>query len=306
MKTSIRVCLKVLLGLNLVLTLAGCGQGNQNDNLNVPGENSTQQPPAPTGDFNLTCDKQAQRQYKQAGYQQKESCVARNAGKKLQSFQFKDSKISDFDLSLDCANRIVVAQSKTALDQQTAISIAADGSVKGNLIYDQEVSNDGYGADPCTVQLAVAFDGRAKCEGTNGRGALVLNTEVNFIKNTEGEPETGSRVLASVSELPGDRDRDRDDRDRHRDDDHDRNRWPGPIPVPVPVPAPAPLPVPGQGPAPVPGPIPGPAPAPGPVPFPGQVPYPAPQPVPGSPPKRSCAIQDPCPMVTKTEMNCPD
>ena len=322
---------KKLLKLGLVLVVStllhACGQARQDDGLTAAGENAKQQPPGPTGGFNLSCGKQLPQQYKQAEYQQQQHCVAQGGGKKGQSFAFKDSRVSDFELSLDCAKRVVVAQSKTVAGQLTSIPIAADGSVKGNLNYPQQVLNDGYGTDPCYVQLAVAFDGTARCDEPNGKAALALNTEVSFLESSLGASNPGSDVVASLpeespnqprrpdvdpgtgSEIPG---RDNRNRDRGRDGNGgwgsggagDGDQYPGyPQPVPGPVPAPVP------GPVPVPGPEPVPVPVPGPGQLPSQGPGPIPAPIPGGPaipPRKGCVVRNPCPIVTKTDLSCPE
>ncbi len=349
MKTENRRHKVILLELGLILTsmvlLHACGSPRQDDAPDAAKENTTQQPATgPTGGFNLSCGKQLPQQYQQAGYQQQQGCVAQSGGKKGQAFAFKDSRVSDFDLSLDCANRVVVAQSKTALDQQTAIPIGADGSIKGSLSYPQQVLGDGYGSEPCYVQLAVAFDGTAKCNELNGKGVLALKTEVSFLASSLTGPAPGSDVVRNLPEdshheprrtaddRDGDRDRERDgDWRGGRGEDHYRDYpQPGPVagPVPVPVPVPGPIPGPGPGPGPIPlpapvpvqGPIPVPLPIPSqgpgagpvpvpvpvPVPEPGPIPGPAPAPAPGLPGRKGCVVRNPCPIVTKTDLSCPE
>ncbi len=98
-----------------------------------------------------------------------------------QIIALNNSKFSDFNMHLDCANRVVDAEPLDQSARRAQLPIDSDGTVRGNLQYPGQVNNDGQGNQQCWVDFVVAFDGRANCDDRGGH-SLSLNTMVNFMK----------------------------------------------------------------------------------------------------------------------------
>jgi hypothetical protein len=244
--------------------MIGCGMNGASRAPSFASDTQVGSPPL--GGFNLNCKGGMQQQ--QSSYQQQDNC-GKSYGQATQSFEFVESKVSDFDLKLDCDNRYVSAQTKGQTSQQAYFPIEQDGSVKGKMNYQQQMQSDGKGNQQCYVELEVDFDGKANCGRQESpeqqQQQLSLNTKVNF-KQSQAQDISSDDPLASVV---------------------DASAVPNPYPGPVPNPYPRTGDDNGYGNSN------------------SNDRGGASEPTPRVVRKKVCVVENPCPIVSKTNMSCP-
>jgi hypothetical protein len=294
MNTSNRK-LWIFCGLSALSTAAllSCGQeGNP-----VNDESSTQS----IGNFNFSCGGEASQNQVKFQQQQQSGC----GGQKL---AFQKSKISDFDMDLDCKNKVVQIKNRSneAGAQQAAIlPIQRDGSVKGKIDFPQQIQSDQKGNQVCWIEMVATFDGKADCENshdsqhgdmrstheaTSVKSKLTISTQVSFAPTNPTRLQSagvagyggpgGSTHAVEVAGTP-----------------------PSPIettPSPFASVSPSTLPsiVPSILPSSFPSTTPSVSPSVAPTPSPSMQPHPSATPV------VICAVEDPCPMYANSEMSC--
>lgn len=245
------------------LAFGACG--NDSTTSNTPPSSGTAAA-TDLGNFNMSCNGQStQGQQKQVPFQQQQQ-----SGCKKQSFQFQQQKVGDYDVDLDCGAKQVVVKSKGFDQQQQAIPIQSDGTVKGKVQYQQQLQNDGKGNQVCWVQYAVDFDGKAQCGGSqispqptpSASPALKLTTTVSF-----QQADPNQLQQAGVE---------------------------GPIVNPNGSPSPEPSA----------SPSPSPSVSPSPSPSPSASPSPSMTPTPSGTPVVICVVDDPCPLQGSTDLSC--
>jgi hypothetical protein len=262
--------------------LSGCGEEN-GTSLNAPPS------AANLGGFNIGCgdtstastdpsSSQGQQQ-KNVPFQQQQSCVQQSSpNQQQQQIKFVGQKVADFDVKMDCVNRVVRVASKGKDKQSQTIPIQSDGTVKGALRFKQEVADDGKGTGQCWLEYVVNFDGKATCDvpaptpssgpspspssspnpaPTPTAKKLDLTTQIDFAATTLSELER-----AGVA-------------------------GPGPSPTPAPTAEASPTP------------------SPSPSPSPSMTPSPTPTPTfTVSPAVKVCKVENPCPIEGKTDVSC--
>lgn len=302
--SSLNKCFLFIIGTGLLsIAFTGCGAeaGRETNSAGMRNNSGGGTPSTSAlGGFNLKCKGKQNpgynmgQQSKQSSFQQRPSC---SPGKQV--FEFAQQKVSDFDFEMDCASNTLVAQSKWG-GKQASIPIQQDGKVKGGMQYTRPVQSDGKGHQQCFVVYDVGFDGYASCGNGGLKQGLSINTQVAFAKAEDSalteladDPILSSELSSEENDREYDRDYDRDqdrdrgherdqdqdygrNRDRDRDQEHDygrhhdRDR--------------------------------------------DQDqdqhhdyrPYPRPIPQPRPAARTVCVVENPCPIVTKTDLDCPD
>jgi hypothetical protein len=255
--------------------LAGCGD----DTSSNPAPPSAEA----LGGFSLDCGTSAAgaQQAKQVPFQQQQSCVSQNP--QAQKFTFKNSKVANFNVQLDCANNRVVVQGTGGDTDSQTLPILSDGSVDGQLTFQQQVASDGLGGTNCWVQYVVNVTGQTSCNPTPAPSAtpgatsaqqssLQLTTTVSF------EPTTADQLRAAGI-------------------DTSTGSQPGEA-------APSPSPSPSASASPSPSPSPSPSVTPSPSPTPSSTVTPGPTPSASVTPSLVCQVQDPCPIESKADLSC--
>jgi|GEM_PF-2182800 len=174
-----------------------------------------------------------QKQSQKSSYQpsQQQSCQ-KPAQQKIQ-YQ-EQSKITDFDVTLDCDQKQVVVKNQGKDQQREHFTIGRDGQVKGKMQFQGQMQSDGKGNQQCWVEYQVVFDGKATCPKPENTSAqqqkkLELKTEVKLTSTTpERVKSSGFGVNFGPSPTP--------------------SYSPAPSPTPSisisPIPLPSPLPTP--------------------------------------------------------------
>ncbi|MGZ3708631.1 MAG: hypothetical protein ACXWPM_07495, partial [Bdellovibrionota bacterium] len=152
------------------------------------------------GNIDFSCDKQpGQKQSTQVQFQQSQQQSGPTSCKP--QFQFQNSKMSDFDMNLDCTHRQVVVQNK-GIDTKgkATLPIQSDGKVKGQMQFQQQAQDDGKGNQVCWIEFVVDFDGQALCDNDE---KLSMNTQVQFqqVASAGGSPGMAG-IAASASPSP--------------------------------------------------------------------------------------------------------
>ncbi len=195
MKKIIKI-LSAAVILTSVSVITSCGDSDDDNN---PGPTTTSN----LGDFNFSCDDNGgetntvQQTPKQVTFTPKQECVQQTGpNQTTQVLQFQDSKVSDFDVQLDCSSRVVRVRHIGTDEEEQTLPIRTDGTVRGTLNFNRQLQNDGKGNNLCWIGYVVTFDGRAQCETettdtTNGAAqkSLSLTTTVEFEKTTAEQLE---------------------------------------------------------------------------------------------------------------------
>ena len=161
------------------LMASSCGGGGEGQLAgSVPVlSNANYQPTAePLGGFKVGCGTQQNQQPAQQQIPFKQQQQQTDPTSCSPQFQFYQSKFSDFDVQIDCDNNRVNIKSSGPDQQSKNIPIQSDGSVKGDLQYQQQVQNDGKGNVSCWVETVVNFNGQADCS----KKTLNLDTQAQF------------------------------------------------------------------------------------------------------------------------------
>ena len=144
----------------------------------------------PLGNFNMSCGQQQQQIQTKFQQQQSPGCAPQ--------FVFSESKLSDWEVQLNCDARRVEIQS-TGLDRRNAsIPIASDGTVQGKMSFQQQVKSDRKGHAVCWVEYQVVFDGKASCGGGGIKKGLNLSTQVAFEKSNPDQLPTAAGIAANL------------------------------------------------------------------------------------------------------------
>ncbi len=290
---SIKVSGTVLLAALGAVSMSSCG----ND------ASTSLAPPTPTqlgGTVNLACalggspaggsgtgtqQGQSSKQ-QQIPFQQKPECQQQqqnNPAQQQQQLTFAGSKVSDFDISVDCVQRRVVVRSKGQDQKTSSLPIRSDGTVVGELNFINGLENDGKGSGSCWVGYKVAFNGKVDCNankpGTSEKnpefGKVSLSAEVAF--NQTNSFELQQAGIASIG----------DDVTTGTAVDTGSGNVAGIVPSPSPSASSTPTPTP--------------------TPSASVTLTPVPIPLPSSTitPIRVCIIENPCPVVGKADLTCP-
>ena len=266
-----------LLGLTATVGLNGCG--NNTDQGAASAAPSTL---AGLGNFNLNCDPtpgsntgsgtstQGSKQQVQFQQQQQTQCG--------QKFQFQQQTAADFDVTLDCNQNRVLVKNKGADSKQQVLPIQEGGKIQGQMQFQQQLQNDGKGNQVCWLENVVTFDGKAVCEptpapSTTPKKSLSLTTKVE-------QKATTSEQLSQAGIS-------------------------GASPSPSPSVSPSPSASPSASGSPSPSPSVSPSPSPSASPSPSPSASPSAHPSPSTTPVVVCIVQDPCPVVGKTDLSCP-
>ena len=261
--------------LTLVSFIHGCGSSSSS----TPSSQST--PPAPdmppaspnastnaTGDFNFSCGSGSNQQQQQSGFSPQQSCVE-NPGPK-QQLHFPQMGVSDFDVRLDCDNRIVfIKNNGVDSGAQQSLPIQDDGTVSGSLKFNHQLDDDGRGHQSCFVLVIVSFEGKAVCPVLGPETqSLTLSSEVSF-QNTNSQNLTAAGI--TPDSIP-----------------QNRTIAPSPTITPSPSPSASPSPHPSGSPSPHP------------------TPSSSVQPVPiiVITPIPICVIENPCPLLGNVDLKC--
>lgn len=312
---------KIFLALS-VSALSGvafihCGDGNGSSNNNPDPNPATNAPGAATdlGNFNLSCGGESSGQsgqQKQVPFQQQQQ-----SGCKPQKFQFQQQQAVNYDIDLDCDQKRVIVRNKGADQKQQSLPIQSDGTVKGSLQYQQQVTNDNRGNQVCWVEYRVNFDGKAQCGGgTNPTPTATATPDPTFTilpipgstatatpTATATAPATGSDKLSLTTVV---------DFQPSSAEALRQIGVQGPVVLPSATPSatvsPAPTPTatssPGTSPSSSPSPSPSPSPTASPTATPTGTATPTATPSPTGTPVVVCVVDDPCPIVGKTELSC--
>ncbi|MBC7690842.1 MAG: hypothetical protein H7222_03680 [Methylotenera sp.] len=278
----------MLAGVIAAATLAGCGNNDSQD-LTTNGGGTTSPSATSLGGFALNCEDQngsnQQGQQKQVPYQQQQSCTQQQSStspvQQKQKLTFKDSKVSDFDVTLACDRRVVVVKNKGFDQKEQTIPISSDGSVKGTLSFQQQIQNDGKGHNQCYIGYVVNFDGKTNCSpqptptatltatppssSNPGQKSLQFTTVVDF-------RETNSAELRAAGISLG--------------------QQPGTVPSPTPTPSVSPSVTPSASPSVTPSATPTPSVT------------PTATPTVTVTPVEICVVTDPCPIEGKGDLSC--
>jgi hypothetical protein len=175
--------LRASVGVTLLLGLAACGR-NTGDTADEDPSTPTNPNPtsggtnlAPTsgstvglGNYNFKCGNQQDQQSQQQQQKQVQWNPKNNQQNCSQQLTFKnDSDHSDrgqdFDVNLDCDARQVNVKHQGADQQTSQIPIQDDGTVAGEMDFQQQMGGDGKGNQVCWVAWRAKFNGKANCPG---------------------------------------------------------------------------------------------------------------------------------------------
>ena len=227
----------------------------------------------------------------QIPFQQKPECQQQqqnNPAQQQQQLTFAGSKVSDFDISVDCVQRRVVVRSKGQDQKPSSLPIRSDGTVVGELNFINGLENDGKGSGSCWVGYKVAFNGKVDCNankpGTSEKnpefGKVRLDAEVAFNQTSAFElQQAGIASMGDVTTGTG--------VDTGTGTSTGSGTTPGIVPSPSPSASVTSTPTP--------------------TPSASVTVTPVPIPVPSSTitPIRVCIIDNPCPVVGKADLTCP-
>ena len=210
----------------------------------------------------------------QIPFQRKPECLQQqnNPSSQQQQLTFTDSKVSDFDFSVDCVQRRVFVRSKGRDQETSTLPIASDGSVVGELDFLNQLSNDGKGSGTCWAGYKVTFNGKVDCDaqkpGTSTKnpdyGKVSINAEVAFRQSSSLQLQQ-SGIASMDSIVPA--------------SSNATIETPGTVPSLAPSPSPSASPRPSDIPTPTATVI--------------------------VTPVRVCIIENPCPIVGKVDLTCP-
>ena len=201
MKNNITLCWIGALSALAAVTMVSCGDNGKNDLAgSAPNPGTAPAPPSGLSDnfgaINFKCDNQQggqqQQQQKQVPYQQQSSCVPSQQQQKVQ-YQTQ-SKVTDFDIDLDCKNRVVIVSNKGSHTKSQTLPIASNGDVNGKLQFLELLKDDGKNSGMCWAGYEVSISGKAFCDvDTNpipnpppGK-KLQLQTQVQLKSTTSAE-----------------------------------------------------------------------------------------------------------------------
>lgn len=200
--------LAVSAAASLLFLNCGDGGGNQQSGTGpVPPPSDAYQPTAaPYGGFKVGCGPKQNQQQQSQQIQYQQQSAAPDCSPQLQFFS---SKISDFDLRMDCDAGVVNVANLGSDQKKGAFPIQDDGTVRGQLEFQQQIQNDGQGNVSCWVKTVIDFDGRANCRDHD----LELTSHAQFASTSEQEvpnlrdyevPVPGETLipLPSISPLP--------------------------------------------------------------------------------------------------------
>lgn len=176
---KIRNLTSLFLAVCALIGLARCG-----DDSSEPTPESTPYAPTtvPLGNVNVSCDQApGQQARQQVTYQQQQQSYHGKAC--TPQFEFFESRVSDFDVNLNC-NRRQVQVTGVGIDQSTtSLPIQSNGSWSGDVSFDQKVQNDGHGNLFCRIRTIVHFDGTASC---GNQGSVDFTSQVQFAPSEAG------------------------------------------------------------------------------------------------------------------------
>lgn len=140
-------------------TLYGCGNETTDLTSDAPSA-------AALGGFTFDCENgsSSQQQSKQVPFQQQQTCTQPDNAQQQQTLKFTEQKLSDFEVQLDCSDRVVRVKNKGEDEEEKSLPIQSDGKVQGQLQYVQQIADDGKGNQNCWIEYRVNFDGKASCE----------------------------------------------------------------------------------------------------------------------------------------------
>ena len=171
MKSKFRTLGFAALAAGATFALVNCD--NSNTDPNPPPASNPGIGPS-LGGYSMDCGGAGSQQQQQSvPFQQQQSCVSEKqaSGQSVQSYSFPDSKVDDFSVQLDCSAKMVTVKSLGRDDAFGYLPIQDDGSVSGDVTFQQRVASDGLGNDNCWVGYVVAFTGKANChDGSTSYG----------------------------------------------------------------------------------------------------------------------------------------
>lgn len=201
MKHHLNVVVVSCLSLSCAALLSSCGGSGSNDdpsansndpqNPTLPGTPQNQPNPQSMGAVNFSCNGASGASQQEMPYQQQQQGCKKG-------LRFEQKRFSDLDINLDCNEGVVRIQNKGSPDEKSkALPIADDGSVQGQLQYQQKIKGDGYGHDQdCWIEYDVRFDGKANCDDDSGKKTLSLKTAVAFNK------ADSEHIAADIGPIP--------------------------------------------------------------------------------------------------------